>query len=785
MIEDKELRDLFKIESDEQLQRLDRGLLELEKHPENRTLIEEMFREIHSLKGGVRMLLLADMEGIAHRFESVLGAAKKGTVRLTSEVFDRLYRSLDALRKMAGEAVTGEPAGVVVADVIADLSLIAMGERETRTDIAPERPSPASSEPAAGEPDIEASPGEAAPEAQVPPPVPEALGGQVRTPPSEAPQGSGTEGEFRIETIRVSTDKLDALMTLLGELGVTKNRLAHRLVMIDEAVSVWEKLNNLSAEHHLLLSDTGRGSGDGSSNRLLEHHARERERVERLGTLLNDVRIAANEDSSKLDLIVGELEDGVRSIRLLPLATVFDLFPRMVRDLARAQGKEAGLVVQGGETTADKRVIEDIKDPLMHMIRNAIDHGIEPPEERERLGKPKQGTIELKAYKTASNIFIEVRDDGRGLDNRTIRNTALKRKLAGEAELDAMTPAEIRSLVFISGFSTSPFISDVSGRGVGLDVVRANVERLKGIVQVESTPGSGCTFRVQLPITMAAARVLTVAVAGHKYALLVEYVESIHLIPEREIFTVEGHSTLVLDGRPLSVSKLAGLLELEQAAPKEDGNGAKGAAASPVIPCVVVNVGEDRIGLLVDELVDEQEVVLKQQSRFLKRLRNISGATILGTGEVCLVLNPQDLLKSARKGELPARPRVPQEEAERAKLILMAEDTLTTRTQMKRILEAAGYEVVTAVDGLDAFTKIAARPFDALVTDIMMPNMDGLTLTEKLRENPKYKELPIILVTTLSSDEDRKRGLDVGASAYITKPAFDQKVLLDTLRRLT
>lgn len=335
----------------------------------------------------------------------------------------------------------------------------------------------------------------------------------------------------------------------------------------------------------------------------------------------------------------------------------------------------------------------------------------------------------------------------------------------------------MQSLIFASGLSTSSFVTDVSGRGVGLDVVRNNVERLKGTVQLESVTGKGLTLRVQLPITLATARVLTVAVNGRSYALPVEYVHTSRMAKPNEIFTLEGRATLMLDGQAVSVAKLEDLLEL----PNPQSSIPNPASQSAI---VFLSVGDERFGLIADMLIDEQEVVLKPQSALLKRVRNVSGATILETGEVCMVLNPQDLLKSLRKQTAQAVAAPPPEAVAVKKVLLLAEDSIVTRTQEKRILENAGYEVVTAVDGLDAFNKLGTRAFDGVVSDIVMPNMTGLALAAKIRENKSYAELPIILVTTLASDEDKQRGLEAGANAYLTKPAFDQQVLLECLKRL-
>lgn len=778
MIEDQELRKLFDTESEERLQHLDRGLLQLEQDPQNQGILEELFRQAHSLKGAARMLGLADIESIAHRFESILGGAKKGDVNLTSEIVDRLYHGLDAIRRLGHQAITGEPAEVAVMEVLAHLGPGECKGRQKKANPEAEKQSTISCQ-SQSSPELQKVASDSAePETESPKEAEDA-----NPPLAKIKTGSST-GKFRIETIRVATEKLDALMAHVGELSVTKNRVAHGLDRIEEIIGVWERLSRGGMHLRSLLQEMGAAHYDGFHKRLLDYHRLEVDFLERLGVLLSEVRNFAYEDSSKLDYVANELEGGVRSLRLLPLSTILNLFPRMVRDLARSQNKEARLVIVGEETSADKRIIEEMKDPLMHLIRNALDHGIESPAERERLGKPRVGTIQIKAFQTASDIILKVTDDGKGLDLEAIKNTVLKKKLCSPEALEAMTPAELRDLIFRSDFTTSPYVSDVSGRGVGLDVVRANVERLKGTIQIDSVLGKGCTFRLQLPLTMATARVLIVGVGGMKYAILVESVEAAQLVSLREIFAMEGQGTVVLDNRPVSVAWLSKLLELEGSDSAEVRDKPRSLGAGATIPCVILAIGGERLGLLVDQLLDEQEIVLKTQSKLLQRVRNVSGATILGTGEVCILLNPQDLIKSVRRREATVQTAASPEKKRENRLILMVEDSLTTRTQLKRILEGDGYEVVTAVDGLDAFNKIGSRPFDALVSDVEMPFMSGLDLTKNVRQETKYREMPIILVTSRASEEDRQRGLEAGANAYITKASFDQKILLDTLRRL-
>jgi two-component system chemotaxis sensor kinase CheA len=822
MIEDQELCALFKMESEDHLQHLDEGLLRLEVNPQDSATLEEVFRAAHSLKGAARMLGVRDIETVAHHFEDALGAAKRGRMILSPQSIDLLYGGLDAIRKLVQEAVTGEATGVNVEHVLArlngaELAAPATGqnaaERATgattsaqiSTALVPRaadcnrvgNDSP-SGQPRAGipteySPDIvgnSAAPKQAAPLITNPPVLfstaevnsqAEIITLQLHATDEAAlptPQVA-----FKIETIRVQPQKLDGLMTLAAELTVTTTRVARGLSACEEIVDLWEEWNkDVSANNtaHDATDKGARGASTrlGAARRTAAFYEREHGRLERLKTLLERLKRTAYEDVTRLNSAANELEESIRKIRLLPLSTVFDLFPRLVRDLAHEQSKEVHLTIEGETTAADKRILEELKDPLMHIIRNAVDHGIELPAERERNGKPRLASLGLRAYQTATSVVVEVTDDGRGLDEAAIKRTALKRRVLREEELAPMTREQLQMLIFAPGFSTSALVTDVSGRGVGLDVVRANVEGLHGTVQVQSLPGQGCTFRLQMPLTLATTRVLLVQVAGQPYALPVEYLQGSRLIAPRDVFHIEGRDTILLQGQPVSVAKLADLLELQP-----DREAASDAPAETLLPCIVLALGEERLGLFVEALLDEQEVILQPLGALLQRVRNVAGSTILGTGEVCMILNPQDLMKTMQKTPATVA-RAETEEVVRRQVILLAEDSITTRTQEKRIIESAGYEVVTAVDGLDAFNKLSTRAFDGVVSDVEMPNLDGLSLAARIRQDARYKELPIILVTSLASEEDRRRGIEVGANAYISKGAFEQKVLLDTLRRL-
>ncbi len=746
-IDDDELRHTFKIACEEHLQKLENGVLHLEARPDDRDKMEELLREIHSIKGDAGMLGVHDIVPLAHTWEQQLIPVKEGNQVFCAQLSERLYQGLDAIGKLTREAVTGEVAGVDISQVLTLLT----GDTPDSNN--------GKSEPSQGN---SASPDE------------EDVVGNGRA--STSQYSSTQTGHYRIDTIRVATSNLDALMNQTGELTVTKIRIAHRLSQIEAIANLWEELNRDAFANRLALEALERGELNGSLNAIQSWSQRTQTRLDRLGLLVGDLKQQASEDTARLEGISSELEEGVRTLRLLPLSTIFNLFPRMVRDLAKRQGKEVEFAISGGETQADKRILEDIKDPLLHILRNAIDHGIETAEEREKLGKPPKARLGLRGRQSGNNIVIEIMDDGRGLDLEKIKKTAIERKLYREEDLAAMTPEQIQDLIFMPGFSTRSFVTEISGRGVGLDVVRANVERLKGSVSIQSVPNQGSIVRMELGTTLATAHVLLVAVNGITYALPIEFVQAARSISREEIFSIEGRDTILMGNQPISIVRLAHLLELEQNPTLP--------TLSRQQPCIVLKVGPDYLGLLVDALLDEQDAILKPQSRLLKRVRNVAGATILGTGEVCMVLDPQDLLASVQVASGTALPKPNLEREPHQQAILLVEDSIATRTQEKRILEGAGYEVVAAVDGLDGLKKLPTREFDAVVSDIQMPNLDGLALTSRIRSQPEYSELPIILVTSLATDEDRRKGAEVGANAYITKSSLNQDVLLETLKRL-
>lgn len=570
--------------------------------------------------------------------------------------------------------------------------------------------------------------------------------------PRAAPPVTGATGlgDFHIDTLRVESARLDRLMQQAAELVVSKGRASRWSHELGELIDRAEQ----------------RPLADGGSARLAE-----------LIAPLKRLQAQALADSARLEGVATDLEEGIRGLRLVPLSAVMELFPRMVHDLGRELGKSVGFVVDGASALADKRIVEEIKAPLMHLVRNSLDHGIEPAADRERVGKPPQGTVRVSFAQGNDLLQVTVSDDGRGLDLAAIRQQAMRRGLYSADELDHLSTAQLQQLILQPGFSTSAMVTDVSGRGVGLDVVRSTIERLHGTLAIDSSAGQGMSIRLQLPVSLTATRAMLLREWGQTYAVPFDDIAFLKRLRADELLLVEGRHCFYRGQQAIAVERL-GLL-LDRAAPS--------LPEGQAMDCVVLELGGERFGLLFDEVIGTEDLVVKPTTPPLTRVRNLAGLAVLNAGDVCPVLNLYDLLRSMnRAARAPTATGADGESgAMRRKRVLLAEDSITTRLQERRILEAAGYEVDTAVDGVEAWQLLASREYDALVSDVQMPRMSGLELAQTIRQHARYAEMPIILVTSLATEADRRRGLEVGADAYITKGDFDQGLLLDCLARLS
>lgn len=580
--EDAELLAIYRTTSEERLQRLETSLLHLEKHPYDEATLAALMREAHSLKGDAGSTGINTVESLAHAVEDVLIGIQRRALELDSATSDRLYQGLDAIGQLVQAATTGAAVNVDTDQCLQALRNIAPALAEDASQSA-----------------------ESATEAvaQVMPTA-----------------GRREEGGLQRETVRVQTRELDALMAQAEDLAVTRIQISQTATQTQQLTALWEEWQ--ANKHKPQPADSSAPSYE-----------------ERLADLLLNLRTTVQDNSSKLERVAEDMRERIRKLQLLPLSTLFQPLPRAVRDLAKQQSKAVNLVLEGEDILADKRILEGIRDSLMHLVRNAIDHGIEGPDEREAAGKSPIATLRVKAYQTAVSLTIEIRDDGRGLDIEQIRQTALKQGLYALEDLEAMSVSQLQRLILAPGFSTRGFITEISGRGVGLDVVRTQVERLKGGIQIESTPGAGSTFRLQLSTSLSTANVVLVEAQGMKFAVPIEFLKMTLLVAPNQIETVEGQATITLDGQTIPVTNLVDGLELTRS-PIYSWVASAYQPISDRRSCVLLEVGNEQAGFFVDQLIDQLEVVSKPLSPMLKRVRNVTGATILGTGEICMILNP-------------------------------------------------------------------------------------------------------------------------------------------------
>ena len=490
------------------------------------------------------------------------------------------------------------------------------------------------------------------------------------------------------------------------------------------------------------------------------------------------LRRTAEQDRLLVGKLVDDLLTNSKKLLMLPLATQSALLSKLVRDLTRDQGKEADLTIRGEEITIDKRILEELKDPLIHLLRNCIDHGIETPEQRRLAGKPVRATITIAVAPVNGNqVEISVSDDGAGIDVAQVRAAAARRGLVVPDAAEQDGEAAALALVFETEVSTSPMITQLSGRGLGLAIVREKAEKLGGRVGIESRRGAGTMIRMTVPLTLATFRGVLIECAQRLFIVPTVQVERVVRFKAQDVQTVEGRRTLVLNGRTVALVDLAEVLQLPSVS--------RATERPESTPVLVLGTGEQRVAFAVDAVRDEREVLVKRLGKPLSRVRNIAGATILGSGELAPILNVPDLLKSARTaGGVRLAPAEPSAAVAAAKKILIVEDSITSRMLLKGILESAGYDVKTAVDGIDGFTALRAERFDGVVSDVEMPRMNGFDLTARIRADRVLARLPVVLVTALESREDRERGIDVGANAYLVKSSLDQSNLLEALRRL-
>lgn len=728
------LRATFKVEAVEHSQSIATGLLQLEKVPDHetqRSVVATVFRAAHSLKGAARAVDLVEVESSCQILEDLFAIWNRQDGDPSPASIDAAHGALDLITSALCES-----SGPL------DRPVQAPAKRGTSPASAAAGPTPI----AAGQPATEA-----------------------RLSPSE-------------DTVRITVAKLDARLVEAEEMLTAKLTTGQR---VEDLRELWRRFEIWQAEWALIepvfrgLKQQASSSADRPTTpdlaRLLEFFEWNRGQLTLVEGKVAALTRTAQQDHHAISKLVDDLLEDSKKLLLLPFATLSVAFPKMIRDLCRSLGKEAELVILGEDVEVDKRVLEMMKDPLVHLLRNCVDHGVETPDQRVRAGKPARATITVAvAQVDGSKVQILVTDDGAGIDLDKVKASAVKHGLLSEGDAGQRGDAEARDLIFQANVSTSPIISRLSGRGLGMTIVREQAEKLGGTVSVASQPGEGTQFRIVLPSMLATFRGVLIESAGRLFVAPTAHVERVVRTRVDKVQTVEGHETIALDGRAVSLVRLADVLGL----PPIDG-------MSPVNWIVVVlGLGEQRIGFVVDAVLGEQEVLVKRLRRPLSRVRNIAGATVLGSGRVAPILNVADLLKSARKAGGASRLAQAAPASVSVKSVLAVDDSATSRMLIKNILETAGYKVTSAIDGIEAFTLLRSEKFDVLVSDVEMPRLNGFDLTARVRADARLADLPVVLVTGLETREDRERGIDVGANAYIVKSSLDQSDLLDAVRRL-
>lgn len=758
----KDLIAIFKVETEEHLTKLDNGLIELEKQPDHLDLVKELNRAVHTLKGAARVFGFQEIQDIAHRMEDVFDEILNRNIIFSSSISERIFKGIDMIRLLLEKEDQGKEEGPDISDLCKELEECLS---ETQRAKKQKKRTKGQSKKREGRESQKESESKIAAEEE------EKSGRAGQQKEGSATLALSTQTE---EYLRVPLSKVDKLLYLVGEVVINKmktstisaevKRLSRLSKQLQKGIfSLSEVVKKGSLPHHdeliKLLSQC-----DAQASKLKEYALRVCDQI--------------STGSFQLDPIIDEMQTMIKEIKMIPLSTIFRGFPRMVRDIATQQGKEVRLVISGEETELDKKVLDGIKASLVHLLRNCVDHGIETPGVRAAAGKPRYGTIHITAFHKADNVVIEVEDDGQGLDVVKIRETALKRRLVSELELEGMTEQEILNLIFQNGFSTSPSVTEVSGRGMGLDIVRRDLLQLKGQVLLESQKDKGTKFSLVLPLTIAIMQVLLVEVREMLFSLPMPYISECVKVNPKEVSTLEGRMAVQIREQIVPLVTLGDVLGLP---PLEGGEGQE----RKELMVIVTSSLDRQVGFIVDDIIGVEEAFIKSLGRHLGKVKNVSGAILMPTGEVVVLLDVADLIGHSSVGlSVDVGKRAVPKEKQKERRILVVEDSFSTRELEKSILETHGYFVDTAVDGLDALDRITNKRYDLIVSDIEMPRMDGFALCETLKQNEAYKNIPIIMVTSLQREEDKRRGLEVGAAAYIVKTSFDQRNLLDTIEHL-
>ncbi|PDX46033.1 chemotaxis protein CheA [Helicobacter pylori] len=783
-----EIMEDFLIEAFEMNEQLDQDLVELEHNPEDLDLLNRIFRVAHTIKGSGSFLNLNILTHLTHNMEDVLNRARKGEIKITPDIMDVVLRSIDLMKTLLVtirdtgsdtnngkeneieeavkqlQAITSqnlegakETSGTKEAPKEVKEEIKEKTKEEVKANKAPTAENTASDNPLADEPDLDYAnmsaeeveaeierllnkrqeadkerraqkkqEDQAKPKQEVTP--------AKETPKTETPKAPKTETKAKAkadteenkapsigveQTVRVDVRRLDHLMNLIGELVLGKNRLIRIYGDVEERYDGEKFLEEL------------------------------------------------NQVVSSISAVTTDLQLAVMKTRMQPVGKVFNKFPRMVRDLSRELGKSIELIIEGEETELDKSIVEEIGDPLIHIIRNSCDHGIEPLEERRRLNKPETGKVQLSAYNEGNHIVIKISDDGKGLDPVMLKEKAIEKGVISERDAEGMSDREAFNLIFKPGFSTAKVVSNVSGRGVGMDVVKTNIEKLNGIIEIDSEVGVGTTQKLKIPLTLAIIQALLVGVQEEYYAIPLSSVLETVRISQDEIYTVDGKSVLRLRDEVLSLVRLSDIFKVDAILESNSD-----------VYVVIIGLADQKIGVIVDYLIGQEEVVIKSLGYYLKNTRGIAGATVRGDGKITLIVDVGAMMDMAKSIKVNITTLMNESENTKSKnspsdyVVLAIDDSSTDRAIIRKCLKPLGITLLEATNGLEGLEmlKNGDKIPDAILVDIEMPKMDGYTFASEVRKYNKFKNLPLIAVTSRVTKTDRMRGVESGMTEYITKP---------------
>jgi len=772
----KKLLVTFREEAREHLDVIVAILLELEKAPPvpDSATVERIYRTTHSLKGAARAVGQKEIESVCQNLENIFSRMKKGTYVPDADDFDIFHQAVRVIQSLldgGGQPVTP------VTDIVSSLRTLSRKESSPDVTGAHGKQEPEKDPENAPARAIKGKPGAKSP-------LLERDHGDIRKPPV-VPSTTGRPGGDGA-TVRIAAHKLDRLIAGSDDLLTTRLFITHRMREFEEwlarfTIWRWNQAAISTDIHRIRERSYGSGKADLPTDlvlplqRLVEFQDYNREFVTYLQHDLAEFIRATDRDRAALEASTSEISELIHDAVLLPVSSVLAPFHGLVREYSRTTGKQVELVIEGGEIEVDRRILDSLKDPLMHLIYNSIDHGIEYPDLRAPRNKSIRGTVRIRVILVSGGkVDIEVSDDGKGIDGSEIRKAAVRIGLITEQEEARLTDAEAVWLIFRSGFSTSPIITEVSGRGLGLAIVEDTITRLGGYVTIASEHGKGTTITLRVPVRLVTFRGVVVRSGSQVYVLPMQQVRQVLRIKPDTIFTRGRRPYIRVDDQTIGIVKLSDILDVPTSSlPKGED--------APV-SLIVIAYGAGQVACQVDEIVHVQEIVVRPLGSQLRRIRRIAGAAILGDGTLALVLDPPELiqesLRISTRGAAPVQKGVP------APVVLVVEDSVTSRAFLQMLLEREGYQVMTATDGMVAFAILKEHQVDIVVSDVDMPRMNGFVLTEKIRSDPKLQSLPVVLVTSLDSSEDQNHGIAVGADAYIVKSSFERSALLAVVKKL-